>query len=213
MHKILEKILGIFIPEETKLDRLLSLEPAISYNLLPKSNLRQKNATALFDYQNKLVQLLIKSLKFKNNPRVRKFLAQIISDELLPDFADRKLFSGRNPILIPIPMSPKEERERGFNPCLELTKEIRATSRGEIEINLDCLRKIRETERQIKLSRSMRLQNLKNAMQVFDSQNKIRDRDIIVLDDLYTTGSTFAEARRALLAGRARSVTGLFLAH
>lgn len=213
MHKILEKLLSIFIPEETKLNRLLSLEPSLAFGLLPKSNLHQTKATAIFDYQNRLVRLLIKALKFKNNPRARKFLAQIVCDELLPAFADRQLFSGRAPILVPIPMSSKEERERGFNPCFELAQEIRRASGAEIEIKFDCLRKIKDTKRQIKLSRKERLKNLKNTMQVFDPQNQIRGRDIVVLDDLYTTGSTFAEASRALTQAGARSVAGLFLAH
>ena len=50
-------------------------------------------------------------------------------------------------------------------------------------------------------------------MQVFDPEGILKNKNIILLDDIHTTGSTFLEARRALLAAYAHSVSGLFLAH
>ena len=210
---IIEKLLSIITPEEKKLDKLLSLEYGLARNLLPKSSLRVKDILVLFDYQNKMVRLLVKAMKFKNNIKARKMLANILHEEVLSLTCDIALFEGSSPLLLPMPMSKKEKRARGYNQCEELLSEISKVSKNNFEIQFDLLQKVRDTERQVKLSREERVKNLKGCMQVFDPKNILKNRPVIILDDIYTTGSTFAEARRALSQAGVNRVFGLFLAH
>ncbi len=210
---LLQKLADVLAPEEARLSKMLALEPSILGSLLPKSNLHQKDLLAIFDYQNKMVRLLVKAVKFKNNPQAKKVLATFIYEEAVGIATDLSLFYGSSPILIPIPMSRDEERSRGWNQCEELAKKLATFPESQIPIHLNLLQKIRNTERQVGLSRKERLKNVKNCMQVSDPKNILKDRVVIVLDDIHTTGSTFEEARRALLASGTKKVVGLFLAH
>lgn len=207
-------ILGEFlVPEDQKLKNLLSIEQGDMRNLLPKSPVNTKDAFVLFNYDNRVVKLLVKSIKFKNNSNVRKRIASYLYEELIDISEDISLFDGSPPILVPMPMSKKEKNKKGFNQCEEICKDIEKLSEGNIEIFYNILKKIKETERQTTLDRDKRLLNVRNSMQVFDPKEKIKNRTVVVLDDVYTTLASFTEARRALLEGGARRVVGLFIAH
>jgi len=213
MLPLLQKLLDILVPEEGRLGKLLSLEPALAYRLLPKSNLNQRGILALFDYQNKMVRLLVRAVKFKNNPQARRLAADFLYEGFVDLASDTSLFEGSTPILIPVPMSKGEKKSRGYNQCEELAREIQKISGDQIQVEYNLLQKIRNTDRQVHLTKEERIKNLKNCMQVFDPEGILKNKNIILLDDIHTTGSTFLEARRALLAAYAHSVSGLFLAH
>ncbi len=213
MRSFIEKLLQVLIPEENHLRKLLALEPVALRTILPESNIYGQDLSALFDYQNKLVRMLVKAVKFRNNPRARKVVAELLCEDLLEITSDANLFSGAIPILVPMPMSKKERGERGYNQCEELVKEMTKIFGSQVRTELDLLQKVRDTERQVHLSREARTKNLDRSMEVVDPHQILKDKSVVVLDDLYTTGSTFAEARRALLLGGAKSVYGLFIAH
>lgn len=211
LGKSAEFIADLFLPEEARIKRLSSMDSAVLHSLLPNSPVRARDTFVLFDYRNNAVKLIVQSIKYKNNSSLRKMVASYLCDEVTEMSADISLFDGKEPILIPMPMSKQEKRRRGFNQCEELCKEIGKMSRSNIEISYNCLRKIHETARQTKLGREERILNVKNSML---AENKIANkRTIIVLDDVYTTGSTLEEARRALRAAGAKRVIGLFIAH
>lgn len=202
----------LLIPEDRKIQRLLALNRGVLRRLLPSSPVHNRDIVVLFDYGNKIVKLIIKSIKYKNNLNLKKLIAQHLYEEIIEIVAEVALFEGAPPILVPMPMSPIEKRKRGFNQCEELVKEIKKLGSDNIEVSYNALKKVRETERQTKLSREARLENVKNSQKVSDP-SKIRDRIIIVLDDVYTVGATLSESRRALLASGARRVINLFIAH
>jgi len=157
------------------------------------------------------VRLIVKSIKYKNNAGLRKRIAGYLYEELLDISSEIALFEGAPPLLVPMPMSKVEKRKRGFNQCEELVREIKKIGGDNIEVSYNTLKKVRETERQTKLSREERMENIKNSMQ---AENKIiKNKTIIILDDVYTTGASLLEARRALLSSGAKRVIGLFIAH
>lgn len=205
----------LFVPEDARTKRLMDIPAATMRELLPRSPVYSKNIVTLFDYQNKIIRLVVKSIKYKNNASLRRRVAGYLYDELLEIASEIALFEGAPPILLPMPMSKKEKRERGFNQTEELCDEIKKLAGENIELSSDILKKTRETERQTKLSRELREQNVKNSMAVDTNviTSVITDRVCIVLDDVYTTGASLAEARRALLAAGAKRVIGLFIAH
>jgi len=209
VEKAVQTIQNFLVPEDHKIQKLLELE----VDLLPTSKVRVKDLFVLFDYDNRIVKLIVRSIKYKNNAGLRKRIAEYLYDEIMEMSSDITLFDGIPPLLVPMPMSKKEKQKKGFNQCEELLKEVEKMASGNLEISYNTLRKIRETKRQTELGRDQRLLNVKGCMQVFDSKNKIKKRTVIVLDDVYTTLASFSEARRALLSAGTHRIIGLFIAH
>lgn len=210
IKKLLESLANVLIPEDIKIQKLLRLSVGTMRDLLPKSPVYLKDIFVLFDYHHKIVRLIIKSVKYKNNANLRKRVAVYLYEELLDMSSEIALFEGSPPLLVPMPMSKKEKRNRGFNQCEELVREIKKMGGENIKVSYNTLKKVRETKRQTKLSREERLLNIQNSMK---TDSKLKNKTIIVLDDVYTTGASISEARRALLLSEARHVIGLFIAH
>lgn len=209
---IVELIQDLLVPEDLKIQKLLNLPAGTMRDLLPKSPVYSKDIFVLFDYQNKVVRLIVKSIKYKNNANLRRRVAGYLYEEIIDLASEIALFDGAPPLLVPMPMSKKEKRNRGFNQCEELVKEIKKLGEENIEVSYNTLKKVRETERQTKLSREKRMENVRDSM-IARSPTSGQIKTVIVLDDVYTTGASLSEARRALLASGASRVIGLFIAH
>lgn len=211
---LIDVIKDLLVPEDEKISRLLRMQPDILAKILPRSPTLLKDIDILFDYRHKAVKLLIRGLKYKNNIALKKFFALSLSDRLLEISSEILLFTGKQPIIVPIPMSKNELRERGFNQCEELLRQFKKISPKNFDIRFDILEKIRDTPRQARLDREKRIKNIYMSMQVRDSAKpQIENRVVIVVDDVYTTGATFTEAKRSLLEGKVLNCQGIFLAH
>lgn len=79
----------------------------------------------------------------------------------------------------------------------------RASPEWNLELRSDLLRRVRRTESQYLLSPHERSANLRHA---FRAEPKVRGHDVLLVDDVYTTGTTAHECTRTLLAAGARSV-------
>ena len=224
IKKLIEAVLDILAPEDIKIQKLLDLSPGVMRDLLPKSPVYMKDVFVLFDYQNKIVRLIVKGIKYKNNASLTKRIGGFLYEEILDMSSEIALFEGAPPLLVPMPMSKKEKMSRGFNQCEELVREIKKIGGNNVEVSYNTLKKVGETKRQTILSREERTENVKGSMCAFlTSEATIkmqhpdrsvgRGRTVIVLDDVYTTGASISEARRALLSAGARRVIGLFIAH
>ena len=119
----------------------------------------------------------------------------------------------RDPVIIPIPLAKKRMHERGFNQSLLISKKISKLSSGNLILEKDVLIKPKDTEHQARIeNRNERLKNIVGSFRVINEE-KIKNRNIILIDDVTTTGATLGEAKKVLKQAGARKVIAFTVAH
>lgn len=170
---------------------------------------------SLLDYRHSLTRRAVWELKYRGNARVAALLGALLHTELLSFLEEYAEIEGISaPLLVPIPLSPARRRARGFNQCELLLEALQKLDTAEnFAVEKNALVKTKDTPSQTKSGdRAARLTNLKDCFSV-KNPSLVKDRDIILIDDVATTGATIEEARRTLLAAGARMVFGFTIAH
>lgn len=159
------------------------------------------SALGIAHYQEPLASLL-HSLKYQGETSVLPALEEItaLGTYGKPAGEDR---------VIPVPLHIHRLRQRGFNQAL-LLAQIFFPERIDC-ILVDTLQRTRHTVPQTGLDGTARRKNMSKAFSVRDA-GEVKGRKIILVDDVYTTGTTVAECSRVLLAAGAREVHVLTLA-
>lgn len=91
-------------------------------------------------------------------------------------------------VLVPVPLHPRKQRERGFNQALLLAECFAGGSRGSTVKPL--IQRVIDTPSQTRLDRSQRKDNLKNAFAMDDAIHVKADQRYVLVDDVFTTGAT-----------------------
>jgi ComF family protein len=133
---------------------------------------------------------IVLSFKYGKQRYLARVLAKFCSEMLRDDPRFAELPA---PVLVPVPLHWRREFRRGFNQagliCRELTRQTSVPT-------LKLLKRRRYTTTQTRLTRGERLKNLKGAFVV--SGNLAEYRSIIIVDDVFTTGSTSEECAQLL---------------
>lgn len=159
-------------------------------------------------YQNFFTKKLIHQFKYEPFAReLAKPLASIIIAYF--NLLEKSLTYYKDFILVPVPLTKKRQRKRGFNQAEEISREL--TKLFQISLITDCLFKIKETLPQVELPKSERLKSQKGVFLV-KNEEKIKKRKVLLVDDVYTTGSTMEECARVLKMAGAKEVWGLAIA-
>ena len=111
-------------------------------------------------------------------------------------------------VLIPVPLGKKRLKERGYNQVALVARPL-AHQLGLIYAP-NALRKTRETRSQVGLTISQRSENVREAYQA--EANVVKDRSVLIMDDVATTGSTIAACTATLLSAGAQEVYVLTIA-
>jgi ComF family protein len=111
-------------------------------------------------------------------------------------------------LLIPIPLHPSRERDRGYNQSAVLASELAYLM--PLDIARGALSRTRATADQVTLSHEQREANVRGAFAA--DPPAVCDRRVWLLDDVYTTGSTLRSAAQALRSAGAREVRGAVVA-
>jgi ComF family protein len=114
-------------------------------------------------------------------------------------------------ILIPVPLHPTKERERGFNQSLVIAKSLNEATEAKDLQNL--LVRTMYTQTQTRLSRAARHQNVKNAFALASDAVVIPNQTYILVDDVITTGSTLNACAAVLHEAGANQVKVATLGH
>lgn len=177
----------------------------IDYPTLIKSN----NIFAATDYNDEIAKKAIWLLKYRKAKHLAEPLAELIYQRF---FKDRPLFPAKvGPwLIIPIPLSKNRFRERGYNQAELIAKYLAEKISAPMLNNI--LVKIKETPSQVSIKdRKERLENLNGAFAIKDAE-KIKDKNIILIDDVSTTGATIREAQKALKTAGAKKIIALVAA-
>ncbi len=215
LKEIFEMLLNWLLPEDSKIIEIENLSETDLLNNVPQSNeIKDARYRAIFQYKDKYIKRAIWAIKYNKNQKIIKKFSNLLYEFILENITDEMIFSNfNNPLLIPIPMHKNNLRERGYNQSELLVNEIYKIDDGKnFDISLDTLTKTKETPHQSKLkNKTERLKNLKNCF-CADSE-KIKNRNIILIDDVITTGTTMNEASKTLIEAGAKKVIGFSLAH
>lgn len=154
-----------------------------------------------YSYKDIRIKRVIHAIKFFH----RRDLAVPLSEELLTLLPE----TSSTTVLVPIPMPLLRRVLRGYNQSELLAKQLGRLAQLEVDTKL--LARNTTPLRQVKThNRKERLRNQKNA---FKASRKAEGKDIILVDDVTTTGATLTEARNKLLSKGARSVIAITIAH
>lgn len=177
------------------------------------------------DYDNKLVKQAIKALKFRFASEIgqelgellilflERQLAQIHSADWLnftnnKNFAPQILTDIKNTLVMPVPLHPRRKRWRGFNQA-EILARI-AAEHFNLQLNTADLRRIRYTREQATLNKEERAFNAANSF-AWQGTNLV-GKNIILIDDVATTGATLEACAQVLKESGANEVWGLVVA-
>ena len=164
---------------------------------------------ALFDYSDKRVKQAVWQLKYRGDRDLAEKFGALLSDSIISELNERNIYE--DVLLIPMPISGKRRRERGFSQTELLCESIKNQDKRFVYERY-ALKKIRHTESQTKtMSRSERLKNLENSME--GDASAVARRFAVLVDDVTTTGATFSEAERALKSAGVRKVFLFAIAH
>ena len=156
----------------------------------------------LFSYKD--VRKLILKYKFNNGA----FLSNTFSKIILKNknlCRNLKFYD----IIIPVPMYKIKKQKRGYNQTELITKNIAKNLK--IQEDSKVLLKIKNTRTQSKLNEKQRYENIKNVFYIKDNE-KIKNKNIILFDDIITTGATINECAKILKQNGASKVIVLAIA-
>lgn len=158
-------------------------------------------ATAAVSYDDPVVRELVHVLKYKGVRSAAVPLGTLIVRHLKLA-APQGYFAGA--VVVPIPLSAKRKRERGYNQAEAIAKAVAEELR--LPLLPDLLRRVRHTAPQTEVK--SREERLKNILGSFAAENA-RGKSIILVDDVTTTGATMSEAVKTLTAAGARRVVAV----
>ncbi len=160
-----------------------------------------ERAVSFGEYKNGL-RGLIHLLKYERVTSAKaplgRMLAEAIS-EFLPACGDCQV------LLLPVPLHQNRRRSRGFNQAELIARAALKQLPAQFEFASAGLIRQRETISQVGLSRPERIENMRDAFCVRDAAG-VRARQVLVVDDVMTTGTTLSECARVLKQAGAKKV-------
>jgi ComF family protein len=163
---------------------------------------RAKRDLAAFVYGGAIAQTILR-MKFEKRPDLARPLAAGLCRTA------RLLGADRPDLVVPVPLHPRRLVERGYNQAALLAAPVAKTLQAEFLPG--ALQRSRETEPQKSLDRDARSKNLEGAFAAGRSK-AVRDRRVLLVDDVRTTGATLSACSAVLLEAGAREVHTLVVA-
>ena len=159
-------------------------------------------ATAYGSYESGLREL-IHLLKYNQVRPAANVLGRMLA-EAVEDL--RALFGETELLVVPVPLHSTKLRQRRFNQSELIARAaLKVNSAGRFQLSLGLLERRRETKSQIGLSRHQRRENIRGAF-VVTRPREVAGREVLLVDDVFTTGTTVSECARILRRAGASQV-------
>ena len=160
---------------------------------------------AAFVFQeNTPIRQIIHEFKYEDKFIIGKYLGIKVS-ELLRE----KIVNWKADIITEVPLHSLRKAERGYNQAEIIAMEI--GKRIGIKFNGNILKRIKFTETQTKLNLTDRRENIKDAFKL-KKQKLVKNKNIILVDDVITTGATISECAKVLKDNGAKNIYALSVA-
>jgi competence protein ComFC len=159
------------------------------------------------DYKNQLLKKAISIFKY---PPFIKELSVPLSFLIIKHFQLLEKspdFNKENFYIVPMPLEIQRLKWRGFNQAEELAKNL--ANFFQIEIMENVISRKKKTLPQVILTEKERKENVKEAFQI---EKEIEEKNILLVDDIFTTGATMEEAAKTLKKAKAKKVIGIVIA-
>lgn len=202
MKNALRVLLHMLFPERSDAKIVASLSLSSFANYIPR---RKPELVSLLPFSDTRVRACVHEVKFHKNTTAVAILAAVL----------RAYLDTKTPtLIIPIPLSSSRQKERGYNQVALIARH--ALKHTAHTIDEEIIYRAKDSVPQTTLSRTDRIKNMQHAFAVYDhkrAHEKIKGADIILVDDVSTTGATLGAAKAALLPHSPASITLLALAH
>ena len=184
----------------------LIVRQVIGAELIQKINPgEEQGVISLLPYADPVVSALIQEAKFHYNRRAYEVLADVLASYLKD--------CPKPIILLPVPLSAARYRGRGYNQVTEVARRV-AKKHPACEVDTDAIIRWRHTKAQTELPRDERLNNVRGAFSLRAKDSSLpHQKQLILLDDVATTGATLKAVKTTLPPKLKNSVTLLALAH
>ncbi len=169
------------------------------------------------DYRNPVIKKLIKTFKYRSIKELANPLSKLLIENLKKI---SNILNISSSIIVPISLHKKKLRERGYNQSELLAKQVADYYKYQLEPEILKRKTYTLSQSQIK-NHQIRKENLKNAFEIdpkfikkCQKQNKnlLKNKIIILIDDVFTTGATLSEAAKILKRAGAKEIWGLVVA-
>ncbi len=155
------------------------------------------NSPFVFE-KDRALQHIIHSLKYNQRFQSGKFLGKLAAENLASSISQWEI-----DFVIPIPLHPLKKAIRGYNQALYIAKGISLYSKVPAKSNL--LKRKKFTQSQTKMNLEERKENMRNAFKTSRAK-KVIGKNLLLVDDVITTGATVTECGRTLLEAGANKV-------
>ena len=158
----------------------------------------------LFTYKDEIRNLIL-DYKFNDKSYLYKLFSKIITKN--------KKICGilkKYDIIIPVQIHKKRKQKRGYNQSELITRQISNKIPSLVHEN-KAIQKIRHNIEQSSLSKEQRKQTVKNVYKIINKE-KIENKNIVLFDDIYTTGNTVNEISKILKQNGANKILVLTIA-
>jgi len=165
--------------------------------------------TCLWAYEG-IARKLIASGKYKfYYDYLRELTINSCPITVRPEFTQFREFISGRPLMVPVPLHPRRLRERGFNQAKVISLSLGLS----FELNTqELLVRVKDTGRQVGRDRGKRLKAMEKAFQISPKSELSIPTNVMLVDDVWTTGATMNECARTLKQGGVKKVWGLVLA-
>lgn len=161
---------------------------------------------------------MVKTLKYRFvsdlTGEVIALAKKVLEEEARRKYLEFWRFMGKEPVVIPVPLHRDRWRWRGFNQAAVLGRELARV--WQLPFSVKILIRKKPTRPQVELKGKARTKNIQGAfalIPLLKSRRKpLGGKDFLLIDDVWTTGSTMRECCRVLKRGGAREIWGLTLA-